>query len=743
MSEYKDISAFELSEQYSSRVIHDDQFQAPYRGDLKPDAITFGSIVTGSQSADVTATLTNMGFRPLPVEEIKISGDFLYSTDCPVGGELGVGKTCSIVLNFNPSSAGLKQGGLYVNTGDAQGAEFVGLLGYGVASGKGVAGLSASSLSFGSVDVGVSSDTKTVTLVNNGDVDLAVKTLTVSGEFSLTSSPAVPTTLVSGASMVISVKMTPISAGAKSGTVSIGHDGSGSTSIALSGTGVAAGTTPVMSISDAIIEAYQNQATVTSSVTALAFDTTETGHSSVAKSVLLTNSGLLDATITGVTLSNTTDFSLSSDSATVGDAVPASGTALLRVLFNPSAGGARTATLTVTTDATSGSSFIIPLSGTGEVVSTDLARLAISGNQFVLASDPSSTVRLKSINWFGAEGTNYTPHGTWLRPWKAILDDIKAMGFNCVRFPFSGDTCTVGRTPPTTAIDEVANPDLVGLNSLEILDLYFDYCNTIGLYVVLDHHRRTAGDGADGSPVDSSYTEAQWHADWLVMANRYKAHPAVVGADLHNEPHDLTWSQWATYVESCANAIIAVAPLWLYFVEGVGTNSDSTSTWWGGALKDVATRPIVLSVASKVAYSPHEYGQSTGSQSWLSTDSNAVSGYPNNLYAVWDANWGFIYKNNLAPIWIGEFGGKFGVDGSGNATQANGTVEAQWVTNLAKYLNGDFNGDGTSDIATTKKGMSFAFWAYNPNSSDTGGLVEDDWTTHQAVKVSLLAPLLT
>lgn len=315
------------------------------------------------------------------------------------------------------------------------------------------------------------------------------------------------------------------------------------------------------------------------------------------------------------------------------------------------------------------------------------------------------------------------------------------MGFNCVRMPFSGDFAVAGRQIPNTAVDWDKNPEFVGKSAAEVMDLILDYCESLGLYVVLDHHRREAGQGADGSPVSGSYTQANWIARWTFMANRYKDHPAVVGADVHNEPHDLTWNDWATHVEACGNAILATAPDWLIFVEGVGINSDSTPYWWGGALKDVATRPIVLNVASKVAYSPHEYGQSVGSQAWLSKDGNNVPNYPNNLPAVWDAHWGYIYKNNIAPIWIGEYGGFFGLDGTGGNTKPNGPVEIQWVQSLIKYLNGDYDLNGTIDIPAGKKGMSASYWGYNPNSGDTGGLVQDDWVTHQTPKLTLLAAL--
>jgi endoglucanase len=40
-------------------------------------------------------------------------------------------------------------------------------------------------------------------------------------------------------------------------------------------------------------------------------------------------------------------------------------------------------------------------------------------------------------------------------------------------------------------------------------------------------------------------------------------------------------------------------------------------------------------------------------------------------------------------------------------------------------------------------GMSFAYWSFNPNSGDTGGLVADDWTTPQTTKLAALKPILT
>ena len=379
--------------------------------------------------------------------------------------------------------------------------------------------------------------------------------------------------------------------------------------------------------------------------------------------------------------------------------------------------------------------------GEAAAISVPAGRISTLGNQFV--DSTGRTVRLRSVNWFGGEGTNHTPHGTWARAYTDIIDDIADMGFNCIRMPFHGGWSDAALTPPETAFDAALNPSFVGATALEILDQIIEYSGSKGLRVVLDHHRRTPGAGADGSPEGAGYNVGDWLATWAVMANRYRDNLVVIGADVHNEPHSHTWVDWASLVEQCGNMIHLIAPDWIIFAEGVG-EYDGASYWWGGQLAGVATRPITLDVPNKLAYSPHEYGVSVGEQSWLKSNSNtSVPNWPANLYSVWQAAWGFIFEQSIAPIWIGEFGGHFGVDGSGTVgAMPNGTYEAEWVTELCKYLNGDIDGDGNRDIPETDKGMSFSYWSFNPNSGDTGGLVQDDWVTRQDVKLALIDPVL-
>lgn len=357
--------------------------------------------------------------------------------------------------------------------------------------------------------------------------------------------------------------------------------------------------------------------------------------------------------------------------------------------------------------------------------------LRTSGARIVRAT--GETVQIKAINWFGFESTNRVVHGLWAVGYKQIIDQIAALGFNALRIPFAGDTFSGTRptgvdfSKPGNTVFQVPGTGNVK-PALDCLDIIIAYAAEKGLWVILDHHRKVAGTGADGNPTSATYTEANLIATWQMLATRYASNPAVVGADIYNEPYQLAWNDWAALAERVGNAIHAVTPDWLIFVEGVGTY-NGRSYWQGGQLMGVRDRPVQLTIQNRVVYSPHEYGLSVAAQPWLQSAANPnVQNWPANLDGVWHDAWAFIAEEGIAPIWIGEFGGKLGYNGSGVDNQANGAVEREWFARLVQKIQAE--------------GLSSAFWSYNPNSADTGGLVQDDWKTLQAGKVALLQPLL-
>lgn len=327
---------------------------------------------------------------------------------------------------------------------------------------------------------------------------------------------------------------------------------------------------------------------------------------------------------------------------------------------------------------------------------------------------------IKATSWFGLETPDCVPHGLWgTLTIDEALANIKSMGFNTVRLPYSNEC--LAATAIKGSVNYWANRayNLEGKRPLDVMDTAIARAKANGLQIILDRHRPMS---ADQSPLwyTSAVPESTWISDWKMLAGRYQNDPTVIGADLHNEPYGAaTWGRgtaatdWKAAATRGGNAVLASNPNLLIIVEGIETQGDGTSTWWGGGLSDVGAKPVVLSTPNRVVYSPHDYPASLFPQKWFSDPA-----YPANLPAVWDKNWGYLQKQGIAPILLGEFG-------SALATES----DKQWMTAIVSYL------------ASNK--MSYAYWSFNPNSGITGGLVKTDWRTPESAKLAALAPILT
>lgn len=338
--------------------------------------------------------------------------------------------------------------------------------------------------------------------------------------------------------------------------------------------------------------------------------------------------------------------------------------------------------------------------------------LHTQGSQILDANN--QPVNINGINWFGLETPNFTPHGLWSRSYKEIMDQIKNLHYNTIRLPYSNQAFDSNSIP--NGIDYGKNPDLQGLSPLRIMDKIVEYAGQIGLKIILDRHRPDANSQST-LWYTNSYSESRWIDDWKMLAGHYNNNSTVIGADLHNEPHDnACWGcgntsfDWKQAAEKAGNAILSVNPNWLIIVEGV-QNYNNDYYWWGGNLLGVKDYPIHINIPNKLVYSTHDYPPSISYQSWFN-DPN----YPSNLQAIWDNHWGFIQKNNIAPVLIGEFGSKLQT-----------TADQQWFDSLIAYIK--------------TNNFSWSFWSLNPNSSDTGGLLMDDWITINQNKQQKLASI--
>jgi endoglucanase len=337
--------------------------------------------------------------------------------------------------------------------------------------------------------------------------------------------------------------------------------------------------------------------------------------------------------------------------------------------------------------------------------------LHTSGSQILDASN--KVVGLSGINWFGFETSNNAPHGLWARNWEDMLDQIKKEGYNVIRLPFSNAMLKQDVMP--SGIDYQKNPDLAELTSLQVMDKIIRGANHRGIKIILDNHRSTPGGGPESNGLwyTSEYSENDWILDWKKLVRRYKYIPAVIAVDLRNEPYNACWgcgdpsTDWRLAAEKAGNAVLSVNPNLLVIVEGVAVHNGQY-TWWGGNLIGAKEFPVRLNVPNKLVYSAHEYPESIYPQPWFS-DSN----YPNNLPTVWDKYWGYLVRENIAPVLIGEFG-----------TRLESEKDKQWLSQFQEYVR--------------HNKISWTYWSLNPNSGDTGGLLQDDWVTIHQMKQIIL-----
>lgn len=336
-----------------------------------------------------------------------------------------------------------------------------------------------------------------------------------------------------------------------------------------------------------------------------------------------------------------------------------------------------------------------------------------SGAQIVDAN--GSPVRLTGVSWFGMETDWFAPHGLDKQPLSFMLDKMVQLGYNSIRIPFCSQMFDAASTVKN--VDYSKNPNLQGKTPIQLLDTLIEQAGARKLRVILDRHRPDAYSQSE-LWYTAAYSEQRLMDDFKMLATRYKGNPTVVGFDLHNEPHgQATWgsgvmaTDWRLAAERIGTAIQTVNPELLLFVEGI-ENVSGQYYWWGGNHMATGQNPVRLPTPNHVVYSPHDYPASVYGQSWFS-----AANYLNNLPGVWDSYWGYLVKQNIAPVWIGEFGSKLQT-----------TSDQKWMTTLVSYI-----------VANR---LSFAYWCWNPDSGDTGGILADDWTTVNQNKQDIIGPAL-
>ncbi len=304
-----------------------------------PTSLSFGGQNLNTTSSSQSLTLTNDGGVATSLTAPVLTGQYLIAGN-QCGSTLAAGGSCTISVQFAPTSGGSQAGTLTMAAPGGSPSAAASLSGTGW-----VLGLLPTTIVFQpSVAVGANSSPVAITVENLGTGVMTLQPFIITGDFSLGNS-ACGTTLPPQSSCGIYVIFTPTAGGQRTGLFTV-SDGAETHSTTLSGTGL----TP---------------ATDTLNVSSLAFGQTVVGQNSKAQPVTLTNSG--DATLTQISVSWTGPFSVTNNcGASLGGHLSCS----IAVLFQPTAVGPASGTLTV---ADAQRSQTVTLSGDGAAPSQAFA----------------------------------------------------------------------------------------------------------------------------------------------------------------------------------------------------------------------------------------------------------------------------------------------------------------------------------------------------------------------------------
>ncbi len=320
-------------------------------------------------------------------------------------------------------------------------------------------------------------------------------------------------------------------------------------------------------------------------------------------------------------------------------------------------------------------------------------------------------VRLNAVNWYGGESSDYVVAGLELQPLSTIVGQIKSLGFNAVRLPWSNELYESNPIVGNYAL--TANTSLEGEHALTIMDSVISALTNAGIMVILDNHTSNAEwccSTSDGNSLwyNSAYPQTSWVNDWVGMATRYQGNPLVIGADLRNEPRGTaTWggdssTDWHAAAQTGGNAILAQNANLLIFVEGVNFALD---------LSGAASLPITLNTANRLVYEAHNYG----------SDYSDLDGYSSYLSDIQSKIAYLVNGTNPQPLWVGEFG---------TCNTATNCISSSSSSN-----NGYWYGFATEWFQ--QYGVDWSYWAINGTEStgstrtygaaETYGILNTSW----------------
>ena len=331
---------------------------------LTPPALAFGAQTVNTTSAPQIVTLTNSGTANLFISGVASSGDYAYTTTCPLfSAPLAPAANCTFSITFTPLTVSASIPGNITVTDNAAGSPHViPLSGSGVPVAVASANLSSHTLNFGTQPINSSTSVQTVAVRNTGFATLTFSAITQTGSASFSRvsvsnfSPDCATGVAPGGTCYINVIFTPAVTGTASAQITLASNSSSSPDvISLTGTGSAAA---VPSISVPATLPFGDQIINTSG----------------GQNLVISNPGTAVLNVSSIVPSGTNAASFTGSGNCA--AVAPGASCAVNVTFTPTSTGAKTAQITITSNAAGQPTVTVTLSGNGILAPRPIVELS-------------------------------------------------------------------------------------------------------------------------------------------------------------------------------------------------------------------------------------------------------------------------------------------------------------------------------------------------------------------------------
>ncbi|HVM60227.1 MAG TPA: choice-of-anchor D domain-containing protein [Verrucomicrobiae bacterium] len=331
---------------------------------LTPTSLAFADQVEGTVSAPMSVTYQNGNQIPVTVNTATITGadpaDFTIVSGNCIGNQIQPGTNCTVTVAFAPQATGPRQANLEIFDTATGSPRIVPLSGNGTPPVPLICLGSSGQIQFPSTAVGLTSAVQNIVITNCGTEALIISNVFLLGaetnDFLVVPGCALRTPIAPGGNCSIAVEFTPTTRGLRQATLDVSHNASTvPITIALQGTGFVP--TPAICVASAVN-----------------FSSVAAGATGVVQSLIITNCGTAPLVISNLTLTagNTAEFLIDASTTCGSNPIQTGQTCAVNLRFAPTAGGQRSATLTIVSSNNVPEPQTVTLTGLGALSRPDV-----------------------------------------------------------------------------------------------------------------------------------------------------------------------------------------------------------------------------------------------------------------------------------------------------------------------------------------------------------------------------------